>query len=310
MAPLQGFTDFVYRQCFDKIFGGIEAYYIPYISVGPGGKIRNSQLRDLLPENNGNLPVIPQILCAGAIEAKQLATVIKDFGYKQVNLNLGCPYPMAVKQGRGAGLLEKHDHLKEVLDCLFNDFELKVSVKFRSGAIDENRIFDRIGLLQAYPLEKLIFHPRTAKQLYKGSANRDLFARFVKTASFPVVYNGDITSGDDLEEIKSLAPSQQEWMIGRGILNDPFLPGKLQGKCIEEKKRKEMKWQFHEMIFESYQKAYADEGQILMKMKQFWSYFSGCFSRPAKAYKPIKKATRMSKFLEVYPEVFKTDGLF
>ncbi|WP_299578559.1 tRNA-dihydrouridine synthase family protein [uncultured Sunxiuqinia sp.] len=304
LAPLQGFTDFVYRRCHHQLIGSIDEFYIPYLAIGPGKKIRNSQLRDCLPENNIDMPVVPQILCANADELKLLASELQQMGYSKVNLNLGCPYPMATKRGRGTALLENTTALKAVLDNLFSDFNFQVSVKFRSGMTDEQTILNQFELLQNYPFEKLIFHPRTAKQLYKGQANRKLFAQLVALSDKPLVYNGDISSKADIDEILQLVPSQRTWMIGRGILSDPLLINQLKGETISEQEALQLKMQFHQQVLDAYRAWLQDDGHVLMKMKQFWSYFANSFPNPAKTYKPIKKASKLDRFLEVYPSIF------
>jgi len=304
LAPLQGFTDFVYRKCYHKLFGNVDAYYIPYISLGPGAKIRNSQLRDLLPENNTEIPVIPQILCSDTTELQHLATIVRDYEYGTLNLNMGCPYPMATNRGRGSALLGQPDKLKRVFDVLFTEFSFEVSVKFRAGMHDEQQIFELIPILEAYPFSKLIFHPRKADQLYKGTANRLLFAQFSNAINQSVVYNGDLSSPDDIAQIQQLIPEQNEWMIGRGILSDPFLIAKIKGHLPDMTEIRNKKREFHDLIFEEYQRNFTDEGQILMKMKAFWSYFANSFSNPHKAFKPVKKASSLSKFKANYPEIF------
>ena len=296
MAPLQGFTDFPYRRCYHKFFGSVDEYYIPYIALGPGQKIRNSQYREILPENNEEIPVVPQILCGNAEELKELATIIRDYGYSKVNLNLGCPYPMATKRGRGTGLLENPDMLKQILDVLFSNFDFCVSAKFRSGLIDERTIFDRVELLNAYPFEKLIFHPRTAKQMYKGKANRNLFSELVPFVKAPLIYNGDITSATDLDEIKELIPTQNDWMIGQGILSNPFLPDELKGVFLTKEQKLEKLIQFHSEILESHLNTWSDHGIALRKIEQFWTYFSHSFDEGRKLHKAAKKATSIEKY--------------
>ncbi|PTN08980.1 tRNA-dihydrouridine synthase [Mangrovibacterium marinum] len=305
LAPLQGFTDFVYRKCYHQLFGNINAYYIPYISLGPGAKIRNSQLRDLLPENNQEVPVVPQVLCSNLSELRELAPIIRDFGYSKLNLNMGCPYPMATNRGRGSALLEKPDELQQMFDLLFSKFNFEVSVKFRAGITDEEPIFKLIPLLRAYPFSQHIFHPRTAKQLYKGQANRDLYARFVEAFGQPVVYNGDISTASDIAQLQQLVPTQHEWMIGRGILSDPFLIARINKQLPDPTTQTEMKRTFHELVFEEYQRHFSDNGQVLMKMKSFWSYFANSFSNPHKAFKIVKKASSLTKFKASYPETFR-----
>ena len=305
MAPLQGFTDFLYRRCYHTLFGSVDEYYIPYIALGPGQKIRNSQYREILPENNKEIPVVPQILCSNTKELKQLATEIKNFGYNKINLNLGCPYPMATKRGRGTGLLENPDELKEVLDSLFTDFDFVVSAKLRSGLTNDQTIINQVDLLNAYPFEKLIFHPRTAQQMYKGLANRPLFAELKKLVKVPLVYNGDILSSNDIDELKKLVPEQNDWMIGRGILSNPFLPDELKGVFLTKEQKHEKLIQFHALVLESYQSVLQNDEHILRRMQAFWSYFSTCFPNPRKAFKPVKKAQRLSSFLKIYSSIFK-----
>jgi len=304
LAPLQGFTDFVFRSCYHRVFGDIQAYYIPYISFGPGNKIRNSQLRDLLPENNMDIPVIPQILCSNAEEMHRLAEIVKNYGYTKLNLNMGCPYPMATNRGRGSALLENRDELKQIFDHLFSNFQFEVSLKFRAGMTDENSIFELIPILKDYPFSKLIFHPRTADQLYKGSANRELYARFVQETNLSIIYNGDLNTPADFEQIRQLNPTQSEWMLGRGILSDPFLIRKIDHRIPKIQQQRELKREFHDFIFEEYQRQFSDQGQVLMKMKAFWSYFANSFSNPSKAFKPVKKASSLAKFKTNYPEIF------
>lgn len=304
LAPLQGFTDFVFRRCYHEIFGDIETYYIPYISLGKVNKIRNSQLKDILPQNNENIPVVPQILCSNVEETKRLVDEIKRYDYSKLNLNLGCPFPMATNRGRGTGLLENRDQLKAVLDLLFSQSQLRVSVKFRAGLTDDQTIFKQLGLLRQYPFEKWIFHPRTARQLYKGAADRKLFSDLSRQVDVPLVYNGDIYSSADLKEIKQMVPDQKEWMIGRGVLNDPLLISTLKGKHLASEEAWKLKRMFHDTLFETYQQVLLDEGHVLIKMKQFWSYFSNSFSKPEKTFKPIKKASKISRFREIYPSLF------
>ena len=296
LAPLQGFTDFVYRKCHHQLFGGIDSYFIPYITIGKGGKIRTSQYREILPENNDGVPVVPQILCANVSELKWLAGEIREFGYQHINLNLGCPFPMATRRGRGTGLLENPENLKKVLDSLFTDFDFKVSVKFRSGLTNEQTIFERIDLLQTYPFEKLIFHPRTASQLYKGVANHELFAELAKTIQLPLVYNGDIQTMEDLIKIRQLVSDQEEWMIGREILMNPFLPWELKGEVFSEQQKHEKLLHFHEMMLESYLSIWPDQGIALNKMEQFWFYFYHAFVQGKKIYKAVKKAKNLNAY--------------
>ena len=305
LAPLQSFTDFAYRKSYHSLFGGFEAYYIPYIAAAPGDKIRNSQLRDLLPGHNDGIPVVPQILCANPDELISLVKRVEDFGYKKLNLNLGCPYPMATNRGRGSALLEKPDQLKAILDTLFEKFQFEVSVKFRAGMSDNRAVFKLIELLRSYPISQYTFHPRTANQLYKGEADRQLFAEFSREFGQPLVYNGDIQTAADINEIRALVPSQTEWMIGRGVLANPFLLSELRGEAPSPEHKNELMLNFHQAFFDEYRKTFSDDGQVLMKMKGFWTYFAESFSNPHKTFKLVKKASSIQKYDAAIATIFR-----
>ncbi len=304
LAPLQGFTDFVYRKCYHQVFGGIDRYYIPYISIWKGGQIRKSQLRDLKPEHNQDLPVVPQILCANLDEMRFLADQVKEMGYTSLNLNMGCPYPMATNRGRGSALLQNPDEFKRMADALFEEYDFAVSVKFRAGLENPDEVLQFAELFRSYPFDHLIFHPRTGQQQYKGEADRDLFVQFANDLQKPLIYNGDINSVSDMENLQNRLPRQNEWMIGRGLLSNPLLIRELNGEETSKQEAWRLKQEFHELVFESYQNHLTDDGQLLMKMKGFWSYFAQSFTNPHKAFKAIKKSSSLAKFRLAYPIVF------
>ena len=114
-APLQEYTDFVYRTAFSATFGSMEKYFAPYIVRQNDGTIKKAHLRDIAPENNPGYRLIPQIMAGNAEDFLYLANVLCDAGYEEINWNLGCPYPMATNKGLGSGLLPKPDKIKESL---------------------------------------------------------------------------------------------------------------------------------------------------------------------------------------------------
>ena len=170
-APLQGFTDFTFRKAVSETFGGVDKYFIPYLSFSKGREIKKSQLREILPENNPNLPVVPQVLFSDQEELFDLISILMDYGYQEINLNLGCPYPMATNKGRGAAWLQKPEALNEILEQLFRKaLPAKFSVKMRAGMSDDQDAKAIFEVLNHFPIEELIFHPRTASQMYEGKA--------------------------------------------------------------------------------------------------------------------------------------------
>ncbi len=307
-APLQGFTDFTFRKALAESFGGVDKYFIPYLSYGKGREIKKSQLREVFPENNESMPVIPQVLFSDLAELFDLVSILIDYGYKEINLNLGCPYPMATNRGRGAVWLEKPEALNDVLQQLFTkQFQSKFSVKMRAGMSSDQDAKAVFGVLNQFPLEEIIFHPRTASQMYTGKANSQLFLEaFSLVQEHPLVYNGDIFSLSDLQALQTLLPGQNNWMTGRGLLTNPALAAQLKGEVFEPKALRKKMREFHDQLLESYSSRLDGSGHILMKMSQFWIYFSESFENPHKAMKLVKKAGSILKYNAAVTEIFKS----
>ncbi len=306
-APLQGFTDFTYRSAFAEVFGGIDKYFIPYLSFGKGREIKKSQLKEVLPENNTAGPVVPQVLFSDLNELTDLVQIVVNSGHTEINLNLGCPYPMTTNKGRGAAWLEKPEELEKILQQLFaRGFPANYSVKMRAGMTNDQDFKAILDVLNRFPLAEVIFHPRTASQMYGEKANPLLFAEALKLVKHPLVYNGDLFSETDLQELKSLIPNQSSFMFGRGLLMDPSLPSRLKGEVWEESRLRQKKKEFHDRILEAYSARLEGSGHILMKMNQFWSYFSESFENPHKAMKLVKKAGSLPKYNAAIAEIFRS----
>jgi len=305
-APLQGFTDFTFRKVFSEVFGGVDKYFIPYLSYGKGSEIKRSSLKEVLPENNTAQPVVPQVLFSDLQELIDLVMLLVNYGYSEINLNLGCPYPMATNKGRGAAWLEKPEALHEILRQLFGQaFQVNFSVKMRAG-MTNNQDFKAItDVLNEYPLTEVIFHPRTASQMYTGKADPQLFAEMLPLVKHSLVYNGDLINLAEFKEMKSSFPEQTIWMIGRGLLIDPALALKLKGQITEPNELLRKKKEFHDRLLESYSARLEGSGHILMKMNQFWTYFSESFENPHKTMKLVKKSSNMLKYNAAVVEIFR-----
>jgi len=306
-APLQGFTDFTFRKVLSEVFGGIDKYFIPYLSYGKGREIKKSQLREVFPENNTDLPSVPQVLFSDRQELFDLVSLLVESNYKEINLNLGCPYPMATNKGRGAAWLEKPEVLNEILQQLYaKNLPAKFSVKMRAGLTSDQDAKAIFELLNQFPLEELIFHPRTASQMYDGKANPQLFAEAVSAGKHPLVYNGDIFSVADFQELKTILPEQNSWMIGRGLLTNPALAKQLKGEVFEPKALRKKMREFHDQLLEAYSARLQGDGHIVMKMSQFWMYFSESFENPHKVLKLVKKSSSLLKYNAAVTEIFRS----
>jgi tRNA-dihydrouridine synthase len=303
LAPLQGFTDFVYRKAYSEIFQGIDAFFIPYISV-KNNQILKKYEKEIHPENNPQIRVIPQVLAGSADEMLFLSKILEDKGYKEINLNLGCPYPMVTNREKGAGLLPQPDKVQKLLSSFFEKSNLRLSVKLRAGLQSANEIEQIIPVLNQFPLTEVIFHPRIAKQLYDGEILNSAFQFAQQNLKHRLVYNGSIVSVDDFAACRQKFPEIDNFMLGRGILMNPFLPAEIKNMDISSKEKPEKLKEFHHLVFKYYSESMDNEGNVLNKMKQFWIYFSYNFNNQRKTFKAIKKASTMNRFKHEIHQIF------
>ncbi len=306
LAPLQGFTDYIFRSIFSKYFGGIDAFFIPYLSLKNGQYIQK-QLKEILPENNPPLRSVPQVLIANSTELMHLYSLLKSLGYTELNINMGCPYPMVAKRGRGSGLLPFPEKVLSILGECLPKISMDVSVKIRSGLNDEAEIGAMVEVLNQFRLSEIIYHPRIASQLYKGEINSRMFEKIRLESGNKLVFNGDIFSQADFRQRRLQFPGTDTWMLGRGILMNPFLAEEINGQdtAIDEKFVRLQN--FHNKLFEAYSEKLSGPGHVLTKMKQFWSYFSYSFRNQHKVFKLIKKSSGMEKYLSAVKKIFRDE---
>lgn len=303
LAPIQGFTDFVYRKAYSQLFPEVDKYFIPYISV-KNNQILKKYENEILLQNNPQKYVIPQVLAKDENELAFLSALLEDAGYNEINLNLGCPFPMVTNRVKGAGLLPYPEKLKSMLVSFFERSNLKLSIKLRSGLNSPNEIENIIPVLNDFPLTEIIFHPRIAKQLYKGEVNDFAFGFAIKNLDHKLVYNGDIFSLDDFNKCRQKFPEIDDWMLGRGVLMNPFLPVEINNISVSpDEKIKKLK-ELHQLIFEGYTKTMDNAGNVLNKMKQFWSYFSYSFPNQKKVFKGVKKSKNLTDYNNVTQKAF------
>ncbi len=310
MAPMKGYTDHIFRNIFTDHFEGIDLAVSPFIASKKDNKIKRKYVRDVFPENNTQLPVIPQILSKTAIDFITLANYLYDLGYETVNWNLGCPYPMVAKKKRGSGMLPHTDMIHSFLDSVMPGIKGKLSIKIRLGWRSKDDIFRLIPILNQYPLEDVIIHPRTGIQRYEGDVDHGAFGLCMELISHKVIYNGDIKTPEVFKALSMQFDNDNVsgWMIGRWCIANPFLPCIIKaGKDDIQDKIPRMK-RFHEDLFEAYGSILDGPSHLLNKMKGFWKYFAFSFKECKKAMKKIKKTRQPDQYLEQVNLFFDNDA--
>ena len=307
-SPLQGFTDFRFRNAFNNHFGGIDTFYAPYIRLNGKMIIKPSYERDLLPGNNIGIELIPQIITNNADEFLFVAGYVQQLGYKELNWNLGCPYPMVTKHGMGSGLINDAEKINNILNEVHSKSDIVISMKMRLGYENSEEILQVLPILDNYPLKNIAIHARLGKQLYKGSVNLDAFQQCTEASNHKLYYNGDITSVTKFNEMQQLFPMINHWMIGRGIIADPFLPSMIKNNTTKYPDNKlEIFGLFHDTLYNEYSASLSGQHHLLLKMYHLWEYFSILFSNPRKTLKKIKKASNVRKYQTAVREILDTE---
>ena len=132
-APMEGLTDRVYRSLHHKYFPGVDRYYTPFFSPTVHRALTPREERELPLADSLGFVTIPQHLTKNAEDFLWMAQVCEDRGYRQVNLNLGCPSGTVVAKGKGSGMLRDLEALDAFLARVYKDTPLPVSVKTRLG---------------------------------------------------------------------------------------------------------------------------------------------------------------------------------
>ncbi len=308
LAPLRGITDYIYRNTFSRHFTGFDAAVTPFIPTLKAIRAKPSHLKDVLPENNSAMPIVPQIIGNNHENFIPLARQLSDLGYDTVNWNLGCPFPMVAKKQRGSGLLPFPDKIDHFLEKTVPAIPNRLSIKVRLGRKTPDDIFKLIPIFNRYPLQDIIIHPRTGIQMYEGEPDLDAFARCLESTRHRVVYNGDIT---DLSSFRNLAGRFENtsfWMIGRGAIINPFLPAIIKNGTDNFIHPVETFRSFYEELFGEYQQVFSGPGHLLERMKGFWTYFSQAFKDGRKIRKKIHRTLKLPRYLEIVERFFEEDA--
>ncbi|HEX9061502.1 MAG TPA: tRNA-dihydrouridine synthase family protein [Clostridia bacterium] len=301
-APMEGLTGYTYRNAHNAYFNNIDKYFSPFISANRSRSLRTKELKDILPENNQGLILVPQILTNNADDFICVSNKLKVIGYHEVNLNLGCPSGTVVAKGKGSGFLAKPSELDAFLYEIFCKLDMKISVKTRLGIDNPEEFYDLIKIFNKYPMEELIIHPRIQKDFYKNKPNLKIFKEALGLSTNPVCYNGDIFSIKDYEKFSSDFPEVGSVMIGRGLLSNPGLIKQIKTNIKIEKK---LLQEFHNKMYEDYKRMLFGDVTILHRMKELWFYMISIFTDNEKYAKKIKKATKLHDYEEAVSRLFR-----
>ena len=313
LAPMEGITGYIYRNAYEKFFHNIDKYFTPFIVPNKSRSLKTKELRDILPENNEGMNIVPQILTNDFEGFIVTARKLQQLGYNEVNLNLGCPAGTVVSKNRGSGFLALREELDKFLEEIYKIEDMKISIKTRIGKDTPEEFYKLIEIYNKYPLEELIIHPRTRQDFYGNKPNLEIFKDALSLSKSPVCYNGDIFIVENYNKLVNSFPEVDKVMRGRGVLANPGLIGDIKGNDFITKDTLKA---FHDEIFNNYIELFNDDKNAMFRMKELWGYMIYMFTDNKKYAKKIKKAQKVidykqavsSLFME--QEIVKGAGLF
>ena len=294
-APMEGITLSWFRMVHHSMFPGATEYYMPFIAPDRNGGFRTKYLKELSIDS-GELRVIPQLLVnhAGAFNAT--ADRLAELGFPEINLNAGCPSGTVFSKHKGAGMLTDPAELDAVLDQIFDHAEQAgygVSIKTRMGVHKSGEFPKILEVYNRYPVRKLIIHARCRDDYYEGFPDLTGFAEAAKNCHFPVTYNGNIASAEDIRQLSAAAPQVDSVMIGRAAVANPALFRFLQGG--EQLRIEELKL-FHDRLTEAWLKTGLSPAFTVERMKTIWQYMLAMFPNSKREARGIFKAKKLEDY--------------
>lgn len=320
LAPLEGLTGYIFRNALDAYFPGADRYFTPFIVPDQKHALRKKELRDILQENNRVKELVPQILTSDPVRFVETAKALAEYGYEEVNLNLGCPSGTVVAGGRGAGMLADADKLDRFLDQIFQETDLRISVKTRIGIERPEEGYTLMKIYNQYPISEVIIHPRTRKEYYKGEPHLDVFGELLAMSQHPVCYNGNLFTVRDYEQFRARFPQVERVMIGRGVLADPGLMRRLQsfehvqeagqtGSEIYRTGKQELR-AFHDTIFQQYREIFDEDKNAIFHMKELWSYLVYSFEESGPYARKLRKTSSLNEYRCEVGNLFRACNLY
>lgn len=301
-APLEGVTDAVFRKNHAAFYPGTDRYYTPFISPTQNHCFTRRDLRELSPENNPDVQIVPQLLGKNAEDLIWAIRELSAMGYAEVDLNLGCPSGTVTAKKKGAGLLAFPEELDAMLDKVFSAAPCRISVKTRLGMEQPEEFPRLLEIYNKYPVCRLIIHPRTRREMYEGSVHADMFRYAEEHTALPLCYNGDLKTPEDIRRIAEDHPTVHCVMAGRGLIADPALFRKMNGGGDDISTLRA----FHDRLCSEYVRVFGDRRSAMHRMKAIWAFLLPRFDGAESYRKRMIKTRRWEDFLLVTDEIFST----
>jgi tRNA-dihydrouridine synthase B len=185
-------------------------------------------------------PLAVQIFGSEPGVMAEAARMVEDAGADIVDVNFGCPVRKVTKTGAGATLLEDPDRACGIVAAVAEAVDVPVTVKMRRGLANGSRSALEVAprLVEA-GAASLTLHPRSAKQMYTGTADHSLTAELVELVDVPVVASGDVVSRQRAQKLLDQTGCAAV-MVGRAAQGNPWAVGEIAGGAAGDPSREEI----------------------------------------------------------------------
>ena len=226
-------------------------------------------------------PLAVQIFGAEPGAMARAARMVEEAGADVVDINFGCPVQKVTKTGAGATLLEDPDRACRVVEAVAEAVSVPVSVKMRRGLEDGSRAALSLGpRLVGAGAASLTLHPRSARQMYTGTADHSLTGELVELVDVPVVASGDVSSRDRAEAVLTTTGCAAV-MVGRAAQGNPWAIAAIVGANGHRPARKEVVAELVLFVRETVREL--GERRAAGFLKKFYGWYLG--GRFPKAFK-------------------------
>ncbi|MCQ2275857.1 MAG: tRNA-dihydrouridine synthase family protein [Bacteroidales bacterium] len=295
LAPLDGITNYVYRNCLCRHFGGIDFFMTPFLPVQERAKLNVANWRDIWPKNNVLKPTVPQLMGNNPPHFVDTMNLLHEaYGYTSYNWNIGCPVAQVVRRHRGCGVMPDTDRVEDVVRTVTEQTPYKFSVKMRLGLHSPEEGVKILDRLEKYPLEFVVVHPRLGKQMYEGTPDWDAFDSFCAHTHHRIIYSGDVFSREDYLRLQERYPMIEDWMLGRGMLRNPFLAEEILGMDVGDRKARFLK--YYQLWVAELLPVRKERG-TLHNLKELWHYYRCLFDIPDEM---LRRLLRIDDFENFY----------
>ena len=210
------------------------------------------------------------------------ARLVEAAGADIVDINFGCPVRKVTKTGAGATLLDDPEHACRIVSTVAAAVSVPVTVKMRRGVENGSRAALSVGprLVDA-GAQALTLHPRSAKQMYTGTADHSLTAELVSLVDVPVIASGDIVSRAKAEEVLAQTGAAAV-MVGRAAQGNPWTVAEIAGRNGHRPSREEVVAELLFFIEDTVHEMGEERATGFLKKFYGWFLGHGRFPKPFK----------------------------